>query len=159
ADILEAEQRRNTVFDFVHTSYRSSEGFVPPSPQMLSLISHILPPMTRAISMFIPGRNSEIAWRNAENNAEIIRLVVNGGDFLPAMGVHPPLGELMDRCYAGGTFPSVWSVEGLGHYYADTFYDRNLPLQNLLTDPALNGLPSKSMTMLHAGIGLSFAQQ
>jgi hypothetical protein len=53
----------------------------------------------------------------------------------------------------------VWAVEGLGHYYADTFYERNEVPRNLLTDPKLADLPLKSMTMLHAGIGLSFAQQ
>ncbi len=130
-----------------------------PNPKVLALMSHLLPPMTRAISMFIPGRDSQIAWQNASNNAEIIRLVVNVGSFLPPPGSRVSLPELVEKCYAGGPFPSVWSVEGLGHYYADTFFERKEVPRNLLTDPKLQTLPSKSLTMLHAGIGLSFAQQ
>jgi hypothetical protein len=57
-----------------------------------------------------------------------------------------------------GLFPSVWSVEGLGLYHVEAARAKNLPLKNLLTDSRLDGLPSKSMTMLHAGIGLSFAR-
>ena len=40
-----------------------------PSPEMMAFMSRLLPPMTRAISLFIPGRDSRIAWRNARNNA------------------------------------------------------------------------------------------
>ena len=144
---------------FADSDPQKWEFAMPPSPKVLGLISHLLPPVTRAISLFIPGRDSQIAWQNASNNAEIIRLVVNVGSFLPPANARVDLQELVERCYAMGPFPSVWSVEGLGHYYADTFFERNEIPQNLLTDPKLEGLPSKSMTMLHAGIGLSFAQQ
>ena len=121
-------------------------------------MSYALPPMTWAISSFIPGRNSHIAWENAENNAEIIRLVVNGGRILPPAGESVPLPELVEKAYSLGTFPALWAVEGLGHYYGDTFFQRNEVPKNLLTDPKLQSLPAKSLTMLHAGIGLSFAQ-
>jgi hypothetical protein len=132
---------------------------MPPNPKVLALMSHALPPATGAISFFIPGRDSKIAWRNAMNTAEIIRMVVNVGTTLGFEGERVPLRELVERCYATGTFPSVWLVEGLGHYYADLWYERNETPKDVLTDPQLHDLPAKSMTMLHAGIGLSFAHQ
>lgn len=132
---------------------------MPPNPKLLALMSHALPPATAAISFFIPGRNSRIAWRNAMNTAEIIRMVVNVGSLLPPHGQQVPLQELVDRCYGRGPFPSVWLVEGLGHWYADEFYARNETPRGLLTDPQLSDLPAKSLTMLHAGIGLAFAHQ
>ena len=132
---------------------------MPPNPKVLALMSHALPPATGAISLFIPGRDSRIAWRNAMNTAEIIRMVVNVGTLLPPHGQQVPLKELVDRCYAQGTFPAVWLVEGLGHYYADLWYERNEVPKDVLTDPKLHDVPAKSMTMLHAGVGLSIAHQ
>ena len=130
-----------------------------PSPKMLGMIAYVLPSMTRGISLFIPGRDSQTAWRTAANTADIINLVVNAGASLPPPGAHVNLGEMVDKCYEMGDFPALWAVEGLGHYYGDTFYERNEVPRNLLTDPSLNHIPAKSMTMLHAGIGLAFAQQ
>jgi hypothetical protein len=132
---------------------------MPPNPKLLALMSYTLPPMTRAMSFFIPGRDSRIAWQNASNNAEIIRMVVNVSSILPPPGANVPLPELVEKTYALGSFPALWAVEGLGHYYADTFYEKNEVPRDLLTDPRLESLPAKSMTMLHAGIGLAFAQR
>ena len=77
---------------------------------------------------------------------------------LPPASAQTPLGELVEKCYALGPFPALWAVEGLGHYYGDACYARNESPQDLLTKPELRSLPAKSLTMLHAGIGLSFAQ-
>jgi hypothetical protein len=129
-----------------------------PSPQAIVFISRLLPPMTKGISAFIPGRDSRIAWRNAKDNAEVMELVANIGKILPPAGAQVSLSELVQKCYALGSFAALWAVEGLGHYYADGFYCRNEPLLNLLSAPAVQSLPAKSLTMLHAGIGLSFGQ-
>ena len=130
-----------------------------PSPEMMAFASRLLPPMTRAISWFIPGRDSAIAWRNAQNNAEIIQLVAHVSSVLPPPGSQAPLPELVAKCYALGSFPSLWAVEGLGHWYADSVYERTEQPHGLLTGARANGLPEKSLTMLHAGIGMSFAKR
>jgi hypothetical protein len=57
-----------------------------------------------------------------------------------------------------GLFSSVWSVEGLGLYHVEALRAKGMLNKNAMTDLALDSLPSKSMTMLHAGIGLSFAR-
>ena len=134
-----------------------------PNPELMATMSRLLPPMTRLISLFIPGRDSRIAWQNAKNNADIIQLVAHVSAVLPPPGAEAPLFSLVEKCYALGTFPALWAIEGLGHWYADSFYQRNAggaeePRQ-LLTSPNAEGIPSKSLTMLHAGIGMSFAKR
>ncbi|MBI3934389.1 MAG: hypothetical protein HY316_06825 [Acidobacteria bacterium] len=134
-----------------------------PNPEAMAAMSRLLPPMTRAISMLIPGRDSRIAWQNAKNNAEIIQLVAHVSAVLPPPGTEAPLFSLVEKCYALGTFPALWAIEGLGHWYADSFYQRN-PSSNeepreLLSSSRVEGLPEKSLTMLHAGIGMSFAKR
>ena len=121
-------------------------------------MSRLLPPLTKAISFFIPGRDSGIAWQNATNNSEIMSLVAHVSSILPPPGTQTPLQELLQKCYDLGPFPALWAIEGLGHYYGDTFYRRNEIPRDLLTDPKLQNLPAKSLTMLHAGIGMAFAK-
>jgi hypothetical protein len=134
-----------------------------PNPELMATMSRMLPPMTRAISMLIPGRDSRIAWRNAKNNAEIIQLVAHISKVLPPPGTEAPLFSLVEKCYAMGTFPALWAIEGLGHWYADSFYQRASAQmeepRELLTSSTVEGLPPKSLTMLHAGIGMSFAKR
>ncbi|HEY3132559.1 MAG TPA: hypothetical protein VGL91_24130 [Acidobacteriota bacterium] len=127
------------------------------SPVVLAFAKHVMPQLVWVLSVFIPGRDSAVARKNAQNNAYIMELVARVTSILPPRGTYVPLVELVEKCYAMGSFPALWAVEGLGHYYGDTFYDRGEPLSNLLTDPKVTGLPSKSLTMLHAGIGLAFA--
>ena len=130
-----------------------------PSPELMAFMSRLLPPMTRAISLLIPGRDSRVAWQNAKNNADIIQLVAHVSSVLPPPGSQAPLPELVEKCYALGLFPALWAVEGLGHWYADSFYERKDQPQALLTGSHADGLPAKSLTMLHAGIGMSFAKR
>src|SRR3989304_7714251 len=122
-----------------------------PSPELMAFMSRLLPPMTRAISLFIPGRDSRIAWQNAKNNADIIQLVAHVSTLLPSPGTQVPLPELVEKCYALGTFPALWAVEGLGHWYADSCYERRELPRGLLTGNSAQALPAKSLTMLHAG--------
>jgi len=134
-----------------------------PNPELMATMSRMLPPMTRAISIFIPGRDSRIAWQNAKNNAEIIQLVAHVTAVLPPPGTEAPLFSLVEKCYALGTFPALWAIEGLGHWYADSYYQKHsgdgTEPRELLTNPQLEGIPIKSLTMLHAGIGMSFAKR
>jgi hypothetical protein len=59
------------------------------------------------------------------------------------------------------TFPRVWATEGLGNWFGDVAVAKAAggpDPTGLLTDPSLASLPPWSMTMLHAGIGMSFAK-
>ena len=129
------------------------------NPLVVMIVKYVMPAVAWIISVFIPGRSSKVALREAKNKAWIMSLVNDVESALPPKGTYKPLGELVDKCYAMGTFPALWAVEGLGRYYGDTFPERQLPIKDVLTDPSLSGLPNKSMTMLHAGIGLAFARR
>jgi hypothetical protein len=129
------------------------------NPVVVWIVKHILPWLAWAVSLFIPGRKRKLALLEARNKALIMGLVTHVETVFPPRGTYKPLLELVNKCYAMGTFPALWAVEGLGNYYAETFRDRRLPIEKLLTDPTLEVLPAKSLTMLHAGIGLSFAKR
>jgi hypothetical protein len=69
-----------------------------------------------------------------------------------------PLYELLGKAYALGPFKALWAVEGLGHDYGDSFWDQGVTPHAILRDAKTSQLPASSLTMLNAGIGLSFAQ-
>lgn len=93
------------------------------------------------------------------NKGEIFTLVpaVSGLIGVPAK---PPLDlpELVARSYALGDFFALWAIEGLGHDYGDSFWQQGITPSRILAPEVTRGLPPGSLTMLHAGIGLSFAQ-
>jgi hypothetical protein len=136
------------------------------APQAGSLISSLnaalqapLPALARVSSLFIPESDRRAAMLDFGNKREIFELVpsVSGLLHLPPPGTYVPLTELVARAYSLEPFPALWAVEGLGKYYADTFWQGNAVPQKVLTDESVKDLPPKSLTMLHAGIGMSFA--
>jgi hypothetical protein len=125
------------------------------------LVKYVLPYVSWFVSLFIPRLKPSTAFQEAKNKAWTMSLVNNLEQGFPPLGTFDSLKELkglVEKCYAMGLFPSVWAVEGLGLYHVEAFRANKLPLEKLLTHPALETLPSKSMTMLHAGIGLNFAR-
>jgi hypothetical protein len=69
-----------------------------------------------------------------------------------------PLAELLARAYALGPFRALWAVEGLGKEYGDSFWNQGIVPHGILSDERTRELPDRSLTMLDAGIGLSFAK-
>lgn len=102
-----------------------------------------------------------LAWQGLQNNYEVFNLVKHVSSLLnvPAEGKDFDLARLVDEAYALGAYPDLWAVEGLGHIYALTFWNKGVPVRGVLTDKRSEVLPAKSLTMMHAGIGLAFAQQ
>jgi hypothetical protein len=64
----------------------------------------------------------------------------------------------LGKAYALGPFSALWAIEGLGHDYSDNFFDQGITPHAILRDARTSELPASSLTMLDAGIGLSFAQ-
>ena len=106
-----------------------------------------------------PSSEGLAAWRELGNKVEIFRLVKYLKSRVPIPEGRFDLYEFVEKCYDLGPFLALWAVEGLGHDYAHTFRPYTETTQGILTDPALDKLAVKSMTMLHAGIGLGFAQE
>jgi hypothetical protein len=106
------------------------------------------------------GADLRLAWQEFADKLQVFRWVRDVGTILhlPAEGTFVPLADLVARAYALDEFSALWAVEGAGHFYADSFWGRGEPPRGLLSGPEADAVPAKALTMLHAGIGLSFAQ-
>jgi hypothetical protein len=106
---------------------------------------------------FTPGETSYLSWLELRNKLEVFLLVQNLPSILGLSGDKPePLPTLVDRAYSLSPFAALWAVEGLGHYYADACWESNGPPGGLLSETQAP-VPAKSLLMLHAGMGMSFA--
>ena len=111
------------------------------------------------LSQLLQPEQANLAWQELRNKLEVFVLVKN----LPSILHLPahefiPLPQLVDKAYTVSPFQSLWAVEGLGHYYADIYWEQKGVPQGLLLEGQAP-VPEKSLLMLHAGIGLSFADR
>ena len=109
---------------------------------------------------FMPGQNSQVLVRELRNKFTVFNLVKQVHTLLdlPDEPPYPSLADAVGRAMALEEYPRLWVIEGLGHYHGDTFWQRNMIPQSILRDEEYDGLPRESLTMLHAGIGMAFAQ-
>jgi hypothetical protein len=114
------------------------------------------------ISTLADPTNLNLAWEELKNKLEVFTLVKNLPSILklpPAdSGEFIPIAELVPRAYSLSPFQALWAVEGLGHYYTDSYHAHFGDPQGLFAK-ANAQVPEKSLTMLHAGMGLSFADR
>src|ERR1700749_3368720 len=110
--------------------------------------------------VWTPGRDSSAAWRELQNKLRVFQLVKDARTTLKITSdTSIPLVETVEEAYKAGPYPALWLVEGLGHDYADPYWNRGVRPRGILTRGEARDLPDESLTMLHAGIGLSFAQR
>jgi hypothetical protein len=111
--------------------------------------------------VFSSIENLRLGWDELKNNFEVFRLVKNVSQLLaiPPSGQDFDLRKAVDGAYALGQFPDLWAVEGLGHDYTLTFWGKRRPLRGILSEGQAKSLPEKSLTMMHAGMGLALASQ
>ncbi len=94
------------------------------------------------------------------NKAEVYFLVRENSRALrvPTPAPQPfPLQEFLRRAYARGPYPALWAVEGLGRLFGESQMEHAGGEVSGLLSGGIE-LPEKSLLMLHAGIGLAFAQ-
>jgi hypothetical protein len=114
----------------------------------------------RLSRFLIPGEAGFLAWQEIRNKLEVFLLVRTLPDVLglsPGSGVGLP--DLVERAYSLPAFQALWAVEGVGHYYADDRWGRSGPPEGLLQDEGVGDVPDKALSMLHAGMGLAFADR
>ncbi len=114
---------------------------------------------TDALRLASPGTEGGVARRELANKLEVYRLVkgVRARLGLPPRGRRFDLGRYVEAAYELDEYSALWAVEGLGHDYAGSFLHEEEP-RGILRDPAFQKLPSTSLPMLHAGLGLAFAE-
>lgn len=128
------------------------------------LTANIVTQSQDTLRVFTSVENARLAWQELRNNYEVFNLVKNVKSLLniPEEGEDFDLGKLIEDAYRLGAYPDLWAVEGLGHDYAMRFYPlwgQGKPVRGIMTDALDGALPSKSLTMMHAGLGLAFAEQ
>ncbi|MCP4657113.1 MAG: hypothetical protein GY856_17025 [bacterium] len=113
-----------------------------------------------ALRLAAPGDAGAAVRRELRNKYEIYWLVkgVRKVLELPPHGRSFSLLEKVARAYELDPFRALWAVEGLGHDYAATLLEDGDLETGILTDPKLELLPSASLPMLHAGLGLACAE-
>jgi len=111
--------------------------------------------------IFSSIENLRLGWDELRNNFEVFRLVQNARCLLAIAdgGQTFDLRKAVDRAYALGQFPDLWAVEGLGHEYALTFWGKGKPVRGIMAEGQAANVPDKCLTMMHAGLGLAFAEQ
>src|ERR1044071_577229 len=132
------------------------------NPNYIStLTSAVVEQSQYSFQTFSSTESARLAWQTLRNNYEVFNLVKHVSSLLhvPSEGKEFDLAKLVQDAYALGAYPDLWAVEGLGHLYALTFCNKGRPIRGILTDVSSEVLPAKSLTMMHAGIGLAFAQQ
>jgi hypothetical protein len=108
-----------------------------------------------------PVQGGWLTFQELQNKAQVFSLVRNIPTTLQlaSQPPYPPLPEIVQRAYAMDLYPALWAVEGVGHWYGDTFFTRQEVPRGILRDAKIRDLPEESLTMLNAGIGISLAQQ
>ncbi|HSE19902.1 MAG TPA: hypothetical protein VLB46_22765 [Pyrinomonadaceae bacterium] len=132
------------------------------NPGYISMLtSAVVEQSQESFQTFSSTENARLAWQTLKNNYEVFNLVKHASSFLnvPAENGEFDLARLIRNAYALGAYPDLWAIEGLGNLYAMTFWKKGGPIRGILTDVSPEVLPAKSLTMMHAGMGLAFAQQ
>lgn len=109
------------------------------------------------------GPQRELYMQQAKNTRYIFTLVRNNPEKLgiPKSGEFD-LSEFMRRAYGVGDFENIWTVEGLGHVYSQRMWmlkwNCSEDAHDIMMEGQAASMPEKSLTMMHAGLGLAVAE-
>ena len=126
-----------------------------------AIVKYGMPPVGWTSSLLVPRRDAPAVQQEFANKLYIISLVTQVHGMLGLdHKSNEPLTALIEKVAVMETFPRLWATEGLGNYYGDRALERSGGVNPaaLLTDASTAALPPWSLTMLHAGIGMSFAK-
>lgn len=174
----EATENVNSMFKtftaFPSWAMRQMDGLTKRDPS--NMMQHFTPaPMMKAsagagtrvmqglkISMSPPAASA--AFTEIKNKGEVYLLVRQNKRALeiPTPTPHPfPIDTYLERAYQREDYPALWAVEGLGHLFGENQLDAGEGAAglNILGASSADTLPAKSLLMLHAGIGLAYAQR
>jgi hypothetical protein len=111
------------------------------------------------LAMNALGPQQSLYAKQAQNTRYIFTLVRNNPEKLgiPKSGAFD-LALFMDKAYGIGDFENIWSVEGLGHVYTQRTWSGRDDAEGIMMDGQAALMPEKSLTMMHAGLGLCMAE-
>lgn len=94
------------------------------------------------------------------NKTRVFFLVIAASRIL-GVPLKPPLDlpTLVRRSYSLDDFRALWAIEGVGHDYTDSYRRMGETAVGILSVSRQPDLPTSSLLMLHAGLGLAFSQR
>lgn len=135
-------------------------AFEGPTPRsMTRLAFEAIQLSAAAFRLLVPWPETQRALREFQNKLEAFELFEHVDSVLqisPAGEVH--LSELVRKTERLEPYRAVWATEGLGHYLAETSWQKNEAPRSLLNDER-SELPARSLCALHAGMGLAFGNR
>lgn len=113
-----------------------------------------------ACRTLIPYRAGRLAWLEFDNQIALFHSFRKAAVLLaPRMTSPALLSERIHSTQTLGPYLSLWTIEGLGYYYAEIAQESDPSPQNLLADDVTRTLPAGCMVPLHAGMGTSFGMR
>ena len=103
---------------------------------------------------FCPAGETQIAWQELQNKLQTFNLFAHTDLELDLRNENASVSQALERALRLGPYPSVWAIEGVGHFYAESGDEFGRPI-NLKAEA--NTLPPSTLVALHSGVGLSFA--
>ncbi len=124
------------------------------------MMKYGMPPVGWLGSKVVAGKDSDAVSTEFANKLKVIEFVTHANAMLGIKaGETYDFATLTAKAGTLETFPRLWVVEGIGNYLGDHAVARDGDrVSGLLNGPDTAQLPLWSMTMLHAGIGMSFAK-
>ena len=124
------------------------------------LVRHLTWQIEEFAKAFENEEERDLVIQQARNTLQVFNLVRN---VRGALGVRPDqqvsLIDLVKRAYALGDYPDIWAVEGIGHDFAQSVWSGSLSQEGLMKEGAADALPVESLAMMHAGMGICFAER
>ena len=120
-----------------------------------AITSEVLQQSAETLRNLNPLQDGGITLQELRNKFSVFQLVIGIPKKLN-LSSQPPYSKLIDvinEAYKLEEYPALWAVEGLGHWYGDTFWNSNRVPQGILRDENITSLPDKSFTMLNAEKG------
>lgn len=114
----------------------------------------------QTFTVLVHGRESRVIWQELKNKLQAFELFehVESALRLPARA-QITLAELVKRAGALNPYLGLWAMEGVGHYYAERYWERSGTPRKLLAGTEGPALARSALVPLHAGVGLSLASR
>jgi hypothetical protein len=102
-----------------------------------------------------------LTLQELRNKAAVFGLVYRVPSILDLVkdGTHRRLTEPLEKAYDQDEYSALWVVEGLGHFIGDRYTEKDEVPRAALSEDVAGEIHAKSLTMLHAGVGMAIAQR
>jgi hypothetical protein len=126
----------------------------------VGVVLQMLLQSAQALNGIGPRPDTHVAWQELQNKLQVFSLFEQL-DSKVNLGLEESnsLLDLVERASTLDRYRAVWVTEGLGHCHSDLQLSSGAIPVGMLTNNSVSPLPASSLIPLHAGMGLSLAEQ